>query len=123
MFRKGKRQAAVLTVSALLVASVPALAAGTHTGPRPAAVVEKGYEGLFPRAWQWLQALFADAGACIDPDGKCTSAPAPTVHTDAGGCIDPNGRCTSAATAPTVHTDAGACMDPNGKPCTASPRG
>lgn len=97
MFRKGFQQAAVLTMSAMLLVSASAFAAGSHPGPKPAAV-EKSYEGFFAWAWQWVQALWAEQGACLDPDGKCTSAAAPTVHTDAG-----------------------ACMDPNGSPCAASP--
>jgi hypothetical protein len=75
MFRKGVQQKAVLTLSVMLLASVPAAAAG---GPGPL----------------WAD---ADTGACLDPNGRCLTAvnggPAASqwADSDQGACIDPNG--------------------------------
>jgi hypothetical protein len=92
MFRKGMQQTMMLALSLVLMASAPVLAAGRHHETQAAAVAHEG--SFTTRAWQWMQALWAEQGACIDPEGRCTSAvSAPQADTDRGACIDPNGRC------------------------------
>ena len=92
MFRKGMQPMAMFAFTLALTASAPAVAAGAPHS-KPAAAV--AHEGSFvTRAWQWMQSLWAEQGACIDPDGKCANAATvPTAHTDQGGCLDPDGRC------------------------------
>jgi hypothetical protein len=92
MFRKGMQQMMMLAFSLVLMASVPALAAGSHHETQAAAVAHEG--SLVTQAWQWVQSLWAEQGACIDLNGACARAvSAPQADTDKGACIDPNGRC------------------------------
>ena len=97
MFRKGMQQMAVLAFTLVLTATAPAVAAGAPHSKSAAA-----HEGSFvTRAWQWVQSLWAEQGACIDPNGKCTNtATPPPVHTDQGACIDPDGRCAASLQRP-----------------------
>ncbi len=99
MFRKGMQQTMMLAFSLVLMASVPALAAGSHHETQEAAVAHEG--SFVTQAWQWIQALFADNGGCMDPNGKCTSGTTtPPVHPDNGGCMDPDGRCAASLRRP-----------------------
>jgi hypothetical protein len=74
MFRKGRTQVGMIALAALLLGSAPA-AAGQGNG------------SFLSWAWQWVQSIWADEGACIDPDG----APCASARADEGMHIDPNG--------------------------------
>jgi hypothetical protein len=93
MFRKGRKQVGMLMLAALLLGSAPAAAAdGQDNG------------SFLSWAWQWVQSIWADEGACIDPNGCSESS-----HPDRGACIDPDGAPCAAPTA-----DEGPHIDPDG---------
>ena len=94
MLWKCRTCAAVLTLMALLLASVPAEARGR--GPLPK-------QSFLMWTWQWIGSLGEKSGACIDPNGMCKQdgtgsppshrrRPRPLGEKN-GGCIDPNGMC------------------------------
>ena len=93
MFLKGRKLTAVLAlVVGLLVLSGPAARAGGGGLPKqPAGVTQeiRAPEAFFSWAWRWMRSIWEknDAGACIDPDGRCLTHSQP----DAGPHIDPDG--------------------------------
>lgn len=105
MFRRTVLQRVVvgMALAAFLALAVPVPAEAG--GFDPARV-----EDLWTAVWGWLSGLWGgtDAGASLfEPStGGSTCQPG----ADAGACVDPNGRNTPA----TCQGDAGICIDPDG---------
>ena len=99
MLWKCRTCAAVLTLMALLLASVPAEARGRGPLPKQHDI----RESFLVWTWQWIRSLGEKSGACIDPNGICkqggTGSPPshrrrpPLRGEKEGACIDPNGMC------------------------------
>lgn len=116
MFSKGRKLTVVLALLVgLLVLSGPAAQAGGRDFPtQPAGVAQevRAPAAFFSWAWRWMRSLWEknDAGACIDPDGRCAQSTVSTPsQSDAGACIEPDGKCSTRS-----QTAAGPHIDPNG---------
>lgn len=106
MFRQRdiRRIAAATTLSSLLLAAAPALAA-------PGAVKERGAPRGIASAWSWWAPAWVSnlvraalkEGSSIDPNGQ------PKATLDEGPGIDPDGH-------PNAALDAGPGFDPDGHP-------
>jgi hypothetical protein len=97
-----RRKTVLLLFLASLLASLLAFPSAASAGPRlgsarealaPAASTI--LEDLLGRAWGFLTGVLSKTGCQIDPDGRCTPVPKPTIQIHEGCYINPEGGCRS----------------------------
>lgn len=87
--------AVLLFLLLLLTAPWQASAASARASRQSPPNVESLPTALVTWAWDALERLWTKNGCGADPNGRCSSAPAPSIHAKNGCVIDPNGGCHS----------------------------
>jgi hypothetical protein len=108
------RHLAVFLFLLLLLAAPWQASATSAPGPRQSPpTLEAAPTVLLRWAWEALTRLWYKNGCTADPNGRCSSMPAPVPHNKNGCRIDPNGQCLPTPV-PAIQGKNGCVIDPNG---------
>ncbi|MEP7010235.1 MAG: hypothetical protein ABJC13_07930 [Acidobacteriota bacterium] len=107
-----RRTTISLVVVLLFLASVAPSAYAAPSGTLA------GGADLFARAWSFLERLWPQGVDAAEPESR---AGVRAIWANNGACIDPDGRPAGAGCAAQVlWSDGGGCIDPNGKPAASA---